>query len=261
MLDRKEVYGAVLFSPAPGGLAATVLLSGAVNPGATQAAQPVLEQVAEAVTRTVRVVTIHPTSGAGRVLPLAAGAMLWLATLISGVLVVALGPRLHGGRPLGRAARILAALTGAILGTGGVLGFARLWDANLAVGWEAIAFMALVGVAFGLLQAGVLRWLGLVGVPLLALFYLMAPAVAGQPPELLNPVYRDLLWSWTPFRSLIFLGSGAPDVRPALWLFGAIAAAGLALVLIPTRRRGNQRREADHPATRRPAQEAVRSDA
>jgi hypothetical protein len=73
MLDRKEVYGAVLFSPAPGGLAATVLLSGAVNPGATQAAQPVLEHVAEAVTRTVRVVTIHPTSVAGRVLPLAAG--------------------------------------------------------------------------------------------------------------------------------------------------------------------------------------------
>ena len=116
-----------------------------------------------------------------------------------------------------------------------------------ALGWEAIGFMALVGAAFGLLQAGVLRWLGLGGVALLGLFYLMAPAVAGQPPELLNPLYRDLLWSWTPFRfstealrSLIFLGSGAPDVQPALWLFGGIAAAGLALVLVPLPHRNNR---------------------
>ena len=72
---------------------------------------------------------------------------------------------------------------------------------------------------------------------MLALF-----AVAGQPPELLNPVYRDLLWSWTPFRfstealrSLIFLGSSASDVQPALWLFAVMAVAGLAMLLIPGR--------------------------
>ena len=71
----------------------------------------------------------------------------------------------------------------------------------------------------------------------------MAPAVAGQVPELLNPVYRAALWSWTPFRfstaalrSLLFLGSNAPDVGPALWIFGGIAVAGLASMLVPGRR-------------------------
>src|SRR5438105_4994429 len=39
LLDRKEVYGALLFSAAPTGPTATVLLSGAVNPSGTQAAQ------------------------------------------------------------------------------------------------------------------------------------------------------------------------------------------------------------------------------
>jgi len=254
MLDRKEVYGALLFSPGPSGLRATVLLSGAVNPTATQVAQPVLTRVAETVTASARppsagptapavqIATIHPTSVAGRVLPLAASALLWLATLISGLLAVAVGPRLGGGRSPGRIARTTAALTGAVLGTAGVLGLARVWDGSLSIGWEAAGFVGLVGVAFGLLQAGVLRWLGLAGVALLAPLYLTAPAVAGQVPELLNPVYRDLLWSWTPFRfstealrSLIFLGSSAPDVQPTLWLFAVMAVAGLAMLLIPGR--------------------------
>jgi hypothetical protein len=253
MLDRKEVYGAVLFSPGHGGLHATVLLSGAVNPSATQAAQPVLTRVAQVATTggpgapPIQVATLHPTSVAGRVLPLAASALLWLATLISSLLAVAVGPRLRNGRPLGRTGGIGAALTGAVLATGGILGCVRLWDASVPIGWETAAFMALVGVAFGLLQAGVLRWLGLGGAALLVPLYLTAPAVAGQVPELLNPVYRDVLWSWTPFRfstealrSLIFLGSDAPDVQPALWLFGAIAAVGLVLLLIPGSRRSNR---------------------
>src|ERR1700730_3151434 len=46
LLDRKEICGAVLFGPSPGGWSATVLVSGALNPGATQAAQPALTQVA-----------------------------------------------------------------------------------------------------------------------------------------------------------------------------------------------------------------------
>jgi len=65
--------------------------------------------------------------------------------------------------------------------------------------------------------------------------------VAGLPPELINPTYRVLLWSWTPFRfsvegmrSVLFLNSGAPDVQPALILFAAIAL--VAAVLIGARR-------------------------
>jgi hypothetical protein len=60
-------------------------------------------------------------------------------------------------------------------------------------------------------------------------------------------VYRDLLWSWTPFRfstealrSLIFIGSSAPDVRPAVWAFGVMAAVGVVLLLVPDWRRAHR---------------------
>jgi hypothetical protein len=83
-----------------------------------------------------------------------------------------------------------------------------------------------------------LRWLGLAGAALLGPFYLIAPAVAGLPPELINPTYRALLWSWTPFRfsaegmrSMLFLGGSAPDVQPALVLMFAIALGGAVLVI------------------------------
>jgi hypothetical protein len=265
LLDRKEVYGALLLAPAPGGLTATVLLSGAVNPSGTQAAQPVLTGAAEAVTSAaraqaasqpgraaaapapppspapaVRLVTIHQTSAAGRLLPLAASALLWLATLVTSALAVVAAPAVRGGRPLGRPAAVLTALTAAGLGTAVALGLARLWDSSIPLGWEVAGFLALVGAAFALLQTGVLRWLGIRGIALVAPLYLMAPAIAGIAPELLDPVYKTWLWSWTPFRfsaealrSLLFLGPDAADVAPALWLFGGIAAAGLLLAIAP----------------------------
>jgi hypothetical protein len=251
LLDDRAIYGAVLFSPGPGGPTATVLLSGALNPSATQVAQPVLTQVAATVLTSARtqpaganpaveIVTLHPTSAAGRSLPLAASALLWLATLIAGVLAVVVGPRLRGGRPLGRPATLVAAAVSALLGTAVVVGLAYAWDSTLPLTWTAAGFLGLVGLAFALLQAAVLRWLGPRGVAVLVPLYLMAPAVAGLVPELLSPVYRDLLWSWTPFRfsteglrSLLFLGGDSADVRTALWVFGAMAVAGLLATVAP----------------------------
>jgi hypothetical protein len=244
LLDEKQVYGAVLLSPGQGGLVATVLLSGAVNPSATQVAQPLLLQVAGRVASRVDVVTIHPASVAGRILPLAAGILLWLTALVASALVVIAGPHLRQGRAAGAWTRLGGAVSGALAGTAVVLGLAHAWDASIPLGWDVAGFLVLVGLAFALLQAAVLRLVGLPGLGLLALLYLMSPTVAGTVPELLNPVYRALLWSWTPFRfsaeglrSLLFLGGGAPDVQPALWLFGAIALGGLALLLVPGRRR------------------------
>lgn len=74
--------------------------------------------------------------------------------------------------------------------------------------------------------------------------HLMAPAVAAQPPELLNPAYRTLLWSWTPFRfstetlrSLLVLDGSAPDVGVGVAVFTVMAAAGMVVLLWPARRR------------------------
>jgi hypothetical protein len=132
-------------------------------------------------------------------------------------------------------------MTAALLGTVAVLGLARLWDSGLPLRWPTVGFLLLVATGFTAFQAGVLRWLGTAGMAILAPLYLMAPSVAGQVPELLNPAYRALLWSWTPFRfsteglrSLIYLGHGA-DVRTALWVFGGLALAGLILLAIPPR--------------------------
>ena len=242
LLDNKEVYGALLLTPGPSGLTATILVSGALNPNATAVAEPILLGVAEGLKAPAQVVTVHPTSAAGRALPLAATALLWLAGLAANAATLVLGPRLRSGQPLGRIAVVGAAASAALLGTGVVIGLAWLWDSSLPIGSEVAGFLLLVGLAFTLLQAGIFRWLGPAGFALLGPLYLMAPAVAGLPPELINPVYRALLWSWTPFRfsteglrSVMFLGGGGPDVQPAIVLFVALAVGGL--VLIAARRK------------------------
>ncbi|HEX2647579.1 MAG TPA: ABC transporter permease [Candidatus Dormibacteraeota bacterium] len=257
LLDQKEIYGAVLFSPGPGGLTATILVSGAINPNATSIAEPLLIQVAVGVTSAtqtrpssqpaVQVVTLHATSAAGRTLPLAGSALLWLATLVPNIFLLAAGPRLSAGKPIGPATSVGTAVVAAFLGTGVVLGLAWLWDSTLSLGWEVAGFLLLVGTAFAFLQAGVLRWLGLAGMAVLGPLYLMAPAVSGLAPELLNSTYKTLLWTWTPFRfsaealrSLMFLGPSAPDVQNALLVFAGIALAGLLILIAPR----PQRREA-----------------
>lgn len=238
LLDTKQVYGALLLSPVPGaGLNATVLVSGALNPNATAIAEPILVNIALALKAPVEVVTIHPTSAAGRTLPLAATALLWLVALVGNVIAIALGHRLSGGRARGRIAMVGVAAAASLLGTGLVVGLGWLWDSSLPIGWELVGFFLLAGLAFALLQAAVLRWLGLGGLVILGPLYLMAPAVAGLPSQLINPVYRALLWSWTPFRfsteairSLLFLGGGAPDVQPAILVLAAMALGGVLVI-------------------------------
>ncbi len=239
LLDSKQVYGAVLFSPVSGGLNATVLLSGGLNPQATAIAQPILVGVAAGTRAQFKVVMIHPTSAAGRTLPLAGTALLWLAALAGNIVWLVLGPRLRGGRPIGRVGVVGLAAWSSLGGAGLVIGLGWLWDSSLPIGWDLAGFLILVGLAFALLQAAILRWFGFPGVAVLGPLYLIAPAVAGLPPELINPVYRALLWSWTPFRfsvegirSLMLLGGGAPDVQPALILFAAIALGGAILIAV-----------------------------
>lgn len=244
LLADKEVYG-VLELPS------TVVVSGAVNPSGTQIAQQVLTGAAQAIGGTPKVETLHPASAAGRVAPLALSALAWVGCLAAGAVLILVGRRI--GRDAGTAARFTQIVSAGVLVTGALAGFLKLWDSSLPLGWDVLGFLFLTSTGFAALQTGLLRLLGVRAMAILGPLYLVAPAVAGQVPELLNPAYRAVLWSWTPFRfaaeglrSLLQGVPGAPDVVTGVWVLGGLLVAGLALALWPGRS-ALQKAEADAP--------------
>jgi len=253
LLDDRQVYGVLELAPAPNGqgVAATVVVSGAVNPSGTATAQQALTGAAQAVAAAsgsapvITVQVVHQAGAAGRTAPLAASALLWIGCLVSAAVLVAIGRRT--GRPAGPGARLAVAAGSAVTVTAAVVGLLKLWDGGLPLDTEVLGFLLLVAIGFATLQGAVLRLLGLAGMAILAPLYLLAPAVAGQVPELLHPAYRVLLWSWTPFRfsteglrSLLLLDGNAldlPDVRTAVLVFAGMAVVGLVVLGWPARRR------------------------
>ncbi|MCG8928505.1 ABC transporter permease [Lentzea sp. CC55] len=218
LLADKEVYGVLEIAPGR----ATIRLNPAVNPSGTQVAQQVLTGVAQGAVLPVEV-DARASTAAERTAPLAASALLWVGGMIAGLLFVVLkGQRL----------RWLSALVTAVLVTGSTAALLAWW--GVTPGAAALTFLLAVAAAFALLQAGLFRHLGIRAMGVLGLLYLMAPAVAGQVPELLHPVYKAVLWSWTPFRfsaeglrSLLYDGS----VTTEWWVFGGIALVGVVLLL------------------------------
>ncbi|MFJ4103849.1 YhgE/Pip domain-containing protein [Amycolatopsis japonica] len=244
LLEDKEVYG-VLELPS------TVVLSGAVNPSGTQLAQQALTGAAQALGGTPKIETLHPASTAGRVAPLALSALAWVGCLIAGAVLVLAGRRI--GRDAGAAARLTQIVSAGVLVTAVLAGFLKLWDSALPLGWDVLGFLFLAATGFAALQTGVLRLLGVRAMAILGPLYLVAPAVAGQVPELLNPAYRAVLWSWTPFRfsaeglrSLLQGVPGAPDVTTGVWVLAGLLVAGLVLALWPGRS-ALQQAETDTP--------------
>ncbi|XVS63128.1 ABC transporter permease [Actinosynnema sp. CA-299493] len=227
LLSRQEVYG--VLELAPGG--ATVLLSGAVNPSGTQVAQQVLGGVVRGAGLEAEVVTLDPASAAGRTAPLAASALLWIAGLVAGAAFTLVA------RKATSVGRLAGVATTTVLGVVVVAGLFTLWDSSLPLTAAVLGYLALVGAAFALVQGALLRLLGIRAMAVLGPLYLIAPAVAGQVPELIDPVYRALLWSWTPFRFSTeglraLLHGGSPN--PAqVWVFVALAVVGLAVLLLP----------------------------
>lgn len=261
LLDDADVYGILAVGPAPDrpapdidGLAVTTTTSGAVNPSATAAATQVLAGAGAAVAQAiavqpggappVAVEVVHPSTPAAASLPVGATSLLWLAAMAANV-VLLLATR---ARAYPRGTALLTAAVVAVAGPAAAYGFSRLWGLDIAWTWSALGFLALVGAAFALLQAAVLRALGLRGIAVLAVLYLTAPAVAGLAPELMHPAYRVLLWSWTPIRfaadglrTLLFSGGVAPAAGTATWVFVGLAAAGLLGLALPGRRRDDGR--------------------
>jgi hypothetical protein len=244
LLADKEVYGVLELGPQP-----TIVVSGAVNPQGTQAAQQVLTGVVAAQGVAPKVETLHPVSVAGRTAPLAASALLWISGLVSAIAFAVLILQ-RGLRP-GPVARAVLVASVSVLATAVVAGFFALWDSLLPLGLDVLGFLLLTAVAFAAVQGAILRLLKLRGAAILGPLYLIAPAVAGQVPEMLDPVYRTLLWSWTPFRfsteglrSLLQGSTDAPDVRTGVIVLGSMAVVGLVIMLWP-RRYGSAGEEAE----------------
>jgi hypothetical protein len=251
LLDDKEVYGILEIDQGP---AVTVVTSGAVNPTATQVAQQVLTGAAQGLLGAFaqqqpaarlappKVETVHPASAAGRTAPLAASALLWIGGLVGGIafglIVVRRGMRATG------VSRLALVLSASVLVTGAVIGLLKLWDSSLDISADVVGFLALTAVAFTAVQGALLRLLHLRAAAILGPMYLLAPAVAGTVPEMLNPTYRALLWSWTPFRfsteglrSLLLGVPDAPDLQNGLVVLASMAVVGLVVMLWPARRR------------------------
>ncbi|MCT2584665.1 ABC transporter permease [Actinophytocola gossypii] len=250
LLADKEVYGILELEAGQRGVTPTVVVSGAVNPQGTQVAQQILTGAANGLAGALgqqgvqvappSVDTVHAASTAARTAPLAASALLWLGGLVAsiafGLLVVRSGMRVG---PLARATLLTSA---AVLVSGAVVGLLRLWDADLPLGADVLGFVLLTAVAFASVQGALLRLLRLRAAVILGPLYLLAPAVAGQVPEMLDPAYRTLLWSWTPFRfsteglrSLLQGTPDAPDVRLGVLVLAGMAVAGLVVMLWPGR--------------------------
>ncbi|PXY24317.1 hypothetical protein BA062_29290 [Prauserella flavalba] len=257
LLEDKEVYGVLELTAAQGAPSAKVVVSGAVNPTGTQLAQQGLTGAGQALTAAfaqggaaapVAVETVHETGAAGRFAPLGLSALAWVGGLAAGAALTVLSQR-RGALP-SPLARFTQVLGTSVLVTGALVGFVALWDSSLHLGWETIGFVFLTAMAFASLQAGLLRLLGVRAMAILGPLYLLAPSVASQVPEMLNPAYANLLWSWTPFRfsteglrSLLVGTPDAPDVATGVWVLGAMLVAGLLVVLWP--RRGSAGEEAE----------------
>lgn len=256
LLYDKDVYGVLELGAGPTGPQATVLVSGAINPSATQITQQALTGAGQALTAAiasqnpqltaspVRVEQVNPATPAGRVAPLAISALAWIGCLVAGIALTVLADR--QGVRLGAGGRLLAGAAVSVVVTAVIAGYLRLWDATLPLGWDVLGMIALTAVAFAAVQGGLLHRLGIQAVAILAPLYLIAPAVAGQVPEMLHPGYRVGLWSWTPFRfptealrSLLQRTPDAPDVNLALWVLGGMLLVGAVLLAIP--KRGSQR--------------------
>ncbi|MDQ3786470.1 MAG: ABC transporter permease, partial [Actinomycetota bacterium] len=249
LLEDKEIYGILELNAGP---ALKIVTSGAVNPQGTQVAQQVLTGAAQGLAGALaqqnvrlappQVETIHPASTAGRTAPLAASALLWVGGLVAamafGLFVVR-----PGTRP-GTGARLTLVVSVSVLATAAVAGLMKLWDSSLNLNADVLGFMLLAAVAFASVQGALLRLLHLRAAAILGPLYLLAPAVAGTVPEMLDPAYRTLLWSWTPFRfsteglrSLLQGVPDAPDVRTGVIVLASMAVAGLVVMAWPGRRK------------------------
>lgn len=148
---------------------------------------------------------VHPIAAntAGGNAPVALTQLVWMAALISSVV------QLQASRKVRSGERSYSLVLGQI-GTGllfGLLGVAAILLLNIHVigldipdFWPVAGFLLLAFCAFFLIQAAVLQYVGLVGMPLLFILFFFGLPVLSLPYEALPHMTRSLLFSWVPFR-------------------------------------------------------------
>lgn len=207
----------------------------------------------------VEVESVHaPRTPTAAQLPLVLTVLLWLGTLIASLFLFVV---LH------RPGQAVAAFVGAQLSTS--LGLAVVlpapvlaiaaWVLAIPVG-AGVALYALlvcIALAFLLLQAAVLDWLGFAGWPLLVILWLFGSSVLAVPPEFLADGYRTWVYSWIPFRyafealqGLLHFDASVAETAGRGWILGAYGAAAL-LAVLASRQRLDARDVTVHPLARR----------
>ncbi len=207
-----------------------------------------------------QLVTVHAPSGsaASSQLPLVLTVLLWLGTLVASLFLFI---ALH--RPGQVAASFARTQLSASLGLAVVLPAPVLAIAGWLLGIPTggglalYALLALTAIAFLLLQAAVLNWLGFAGWPLLVILWLFGPSVLAVPPEFLAAGYRSWIYSWIPFRytfealqGLLSFGGQTGEIWRSVLIVGLYGLLALVAVLGSVTRLG-VRDLAIHPLARR----------
>jgi len=148
---------------------------------------------------------VHPIAAntAGGNAPVALTQLVWMAALISSII------QLQASRKVRSGERSFSLVLGQI-GTGllfGLLAVAAILLLNVRVigldipdFWPVAGFLLLAFCAFFLVQAAVLQYMGLVGMPLLFILFFFGLPILSLPYEALPHMTRSLLYSWVPFR-------------------------------------------------------------
>jgi hypothetical protein len=221
----------------------TLLVASADGAAQSQAVETVVAQVAEAQQRTLTTDDVIPAGDQdARGLSAFYLAVGWVVGgyLAAAVLGITAGTRLSS-------LRRLAVRVGGVVGYALLSGVGGAWVAGPWLGaldhdvWTLAAFGSLLVLAVGLATLALETWLGLVGIALaIVLFVVLGnPSAGGAYPTSLLPPFFGMIGPWLPpgagtsaIRGIVYFdgaGVGHPVLVLGVWL-----AAGLALLLAGT---------------------------
>ncbi len=161
----------------------------------------------------IEYVNVIGTSSAGGNAPISLFQPMWLASIITSVLLFFAFKKASATNTVSKLkTRGLVLLSGAIASL--AVGFGLTWSESQLVGLNIPDFLGIALVislatfCFFLMISAVMSWVGMGGVGLFALLMFFGAPLLAMPTELMSPFYKDWVYSWLPMR---FLVSGLRD--------------------------------------------------